>query len=68
MALSVLARLEAERTNPRATTIRALEDALQAGGVEFFTAPGGGEGVHLRAPVPSRRENTKLVRRKKTSG
>ena len=59
VARSALARLEAGRADPRAATVEALEDALQAGGVEFLRASDGGEGVRLGAGSQSPRKGGK---------
>ena len=48
VSLNALVRLENERVDPRASTLSAIEDALQKAGIEFLGADGKGEGVRLK--------------------
>jgi transcriptional regulator with XRE-family HTH domain len=48
-----LARLEAGETSPRKATLNAIRSALEAAGVEFIPANGGGPGVRLKVGTQS---------------
>jgi hypothetical protein len=41
---------EGERAEPRRATLEVIRRALEAAGVEFIDANGGGEGVRLKKP------------------
>lgn len=44
--------IESETVQPRKTSLEAIRKSLEAGGVEFLGADGGGVGVRLRAGGP----------------
>ncbi|MFQ3456936.1 helix-turn-helix domain-containing protein [Bradyrhizobium sp. UFLA01-814] len=50
VALNAVARIERGSSDPRASTINAIEVALKKAGVEFITADQKGEGVRLKSP------------------
>src|ERR1700691_1997597 len=55
-----LLRFESRAARPRASTVAALQAALEAAGVEFIPENGGGPGVRLRKAAtssPGRRAN-----------
>lgn len=49
VSLSTVANFEAGRNQPHANNLAAIKSALEAAGVEFIDANGGGPGVRLRA-------------------
>ena len=57
VAISAVARLEQEKTDPRRSTLTKLQGALErgdhSGRIEFISPEGGkGEGVRLLPPLP----------------
>ncbi|TGT35702.1 helix-turn-helix domain-containing protein [Mesorhizobium sp. M8A.F.Ca.ET.165.01.1.1] len=47
-----LNNVESGGTDPKASTLRAIQAALEAAGVEFIPENGGGAGVRLRKTSP----------------
>jgi transcriptional regulator with XRE-family HTH domain len=47
-------QLEAGTSEPRRATLQVIRNALEAAGVEFIDANGGGPGVRLREPPRNR--------------
>ncbi len=54
MPRRTLLRFEGGGGTPRRATIAAIRSALEAAGVEFIPENGGGAGVRLKKPRPSR--------------
>lgn len=52
VARATLIDFEKGQRAPRASTAAALQNALEAAGVEFIAENGGGAGVRLRKPLP----------------
>lgn len=50
VAMATIADFETGRRRPYPRTIAALRSALEAAGIDFIPADGGGPGVRLRAP------------------
>jgi predicted transcriptional regulator len=50
VSINALARLEKAKVDSRISTIRAVENALIRGGIEFLAAGQFGEGVRFRSP------------------
>lgn len=48
-----LNNIESGGTDPRASTLRAIQEALEAAGVQFIAQNGGGAGVRLASPDKS---------------
>ena len=48
-----ITRFENEQSGGHAATLRKLQSALEAAGVEFISANGGGPGVRLRNHAPN---------------
>jgi transcriptional regulator with XRE-family HTH domain len=51
-----IARMELGEGAPQRRTLEAIRTALEAAGVEFIEQNGGGPGVRLKGPEPSRVE------------
>lgn len=49
VSLSAIQDFETEARQPRAATLKAIQAALEAAGVEFIPLNGGGEGVRRNA-------------------
>ncbi len=51
VSISAIKRLELGMTDPRVSTVTAVQTALEKAGIEFIsTTPGKGEGVRLARP------------------
>jgi transcriptional regulator with XRE-family HTH domain len=65
VSLNALARLERGAVDPRASTLSAVEKALNRAGIEFIPETDRGEGVRLSKPEPARRTATKATPKKR---
>jgi len=54
ISVVTLHMIESDHVDPRASTLRAIETALEKAGVDFIGSEREGLGVLLRAPRPSR--------------
>ena len=50
LSLNAIKRLESGQSDPRISTVMAVKNALENGGVEFISEGEKGEGVRLRTP------------------
>jgi transcriptional regulator with XRE-family HTH domain len=52
ISVTGLANIESAFADPKVSTLRAIQDALESAGVEFIAENGGGPGVRLRKAQP----------------
>jgi len=55
MSKTALINIESGSADPKASTLTAIQRALEAAGVEFISENGGGAGVRLRKSTPGKR-------------
>lgn len=64
MSVTGLNNLERRLSDPKASTLRSVQTALEEAGVEFIPESGGGAGVRLRnTPRPKRQRRRTGTRR-----